>query len=221
MNVLKTLSCTCALIISHSALADITIQIPDNIELFIANGEKPELVGGFFSANKTLTLPNGENQIAFRYSSLFDRSNDRTTVESDTIIAKFEAQDQELTFSLPQYRNEREAQTKIKQLEWSLINQSDEAIEVHEDKLMKEGMQLGRDYQREVADYNRSNGIAAITATSYAAANATTALLADPASKQTSDRNGTAESTAEEMLHFWYDKADAETKARFKAHINQ
>ncbi|MGC9492489.1 DUF2057 family protein, partial [Vibrio genomosp. F10] len=220
-NVLKTLSCTCALIISHSAFADITIQIPDNIELFIANGEKPELVGGFFSANKTLTLPNGENQIAFRYSSLFDRSNDRTTVESDTIIAKFEAQDQELTFSLPQYRNEREAQTKIKQLEWSLINQSDEVIEVHEDKLMKEGMQLGRDYQREVADYNRSNGIAAITATSFVAASATPAISAAPALKQTSGKNVTAESTAEEMLHFWYDKADAETKARFKAHINQ
>lgn len=30
-----------------------------------------------------------------------------------------------------------------------------------------------------------------------------------------------ADSTAEEMLHFWYQKADAETKARFKAYINQ
>ncbi|NMU53210.1 DUF2057 family protein, partial [Vibrio parahaemolyticus] len=30
-----------------------------------------------------------------------------------------------------------------------------------------------------------------------------------------------ADSTAEEMLHFWYQKADAETKARFKKYVNQ
>ena len=30
-----------------------------------------------------------------------------------------------------------------------------------------------------------------------------------------------SDSTAEEMLHFWYQKADAETKARFKAYVNQ
>ncbi|PUZ91420.1 hypothetical protein DC364_22445, partial [Vibrio vulnificus] len=29
------------------------------------------------------------------------------------------------------------------------------------------------------------------------------------------------DNTAEEMLHFWYDKADEATKARFKAYINQ
>ncbi|MEF1291313.1 DUF2057 family protein, partial [Vibrio sp. M260118] len=29
------------------------------------------------------------------------------------------------------------------------------------------------------------------------------------------------DTTAEEMLHFWYNKADAETQERFKAFINQ
>ncbi|MCK6264347.1 DUF2057 family protein [Vibrio sp. ZSDE26] len=217
MKLLKTFSCTCALLVSQAAFADVTVQIPDNIDLYIANGEKPELSGGFFSSNKTLTLPNGENQIAFRHNVYFDKSNDRVSIEGDTIIATFTAQDKELTFSLPRFRNEREAQAQIKDLDWALVDSSDQAIEVKQDKLMKDGMQIGRDYQREVEDYNRAGGIAAIAAGAAAVLPAT---LPEPVPAQLPETSASS-ATAEEMLHFWYDKADAETKARFKAHINQ
>ncbi|MGF1695589.1 DUF2057 family protein [Vibrio kyushuensis] len=216
MKLIKTISCTCALLISQSVFADVTINIPDSIDLYTANGEKPELSGGFFSSTKTLTLPNGENQIAFRHNVYFDKSNDRITVEGDTIIAKFDAQDEELTFSLPTFRNEREAQAQIKDLDWALVNTSEQSIEVKQDKLMKDGMQIGRDYQREVEDYNRAGGIAAITAMGVAIP----VTLPEPVPVQLPEKSGSAD-TAEEMLHFWYDKADEETKARFKAHINK
>ncbi len=39
--------------------------------------------------------------------------------------------------------------------------------------------------------------------------------------KQTKPATMKADSTAEEMLHFWYQKADAKTQARFKDYINQ
>ncbi|PMJ92939.1 DUF2057 family protein [Vibrio sp. 10N.261.55.A7] len=212
MNLIKTLSCTCALVLSQAALADVTIQVPDTIDLLVANGETPELSGGFFSSGKTLTLPDGVNQIAFRYTVNFDKSNDRITVESDTVIAKFNAQDKELTFNVPRYRNEREAKSQIKALDWTLVDKSGQAVEMLEDKLMKEGMQIGRDYQREVEDYNRAGGIAAVAVAGAVMPVTLPAQL--PESSASSD-------TAEEMLHFWYDKADEETKARFKAHINQ
>ncbi|WP_295891967.1 DUF2057 family protein [uncultured Vibrio sp.] len=212
MNLMKTFSCTCALVLSQAALADVTIQVPDTVDLLVANGEKPELSGGFFSSSKTLTLPDGENQIAFRYTVNFDKSNDRITVEGDTVIAKFNAQDAELTFDLPSYRNEREAKAQIKDLEWALIDQTEQAVDVQQDKLMKEGMQIGRDYLREVEDYNRAGGIAAVAVAGAVMPVTLPAQL--PESSASSD-------TAEEMLHFWYDKADEETKARFKAYVNQ
>ncbi|MFA0425384.1 DUF2057 family protein, partial [Vibrio sp. 10N.222.54.A1] len=33
--------------------------------------------------------------------------------------------------------------------------------------------------------------------------------------------DGNAANTAEEMLYFWYEKADAETKQKFKDYVNK
>jgi uncharacterized protein YccT (UPF0319 family) len=199
---------------SQVAFADVTLKVPDTIDLILTNGEKPQLSGGFFASSKTVTLPDGENQIAFRYSVNFDKSNDRVTVESDTIIAKFNVSESELGFQLPSYRNEREAKAQIKKLDWALVDQSQQSIAIKQDKLIKEGMQLGRDYQREVEDYNRAGGVAAIS-TAAIPVNLPGAQPVQLPEISASD------DTAEEMLHFWYEKADEETKARFKSFINQ
>jgi len=34
-------------------------------------------------------------------------------------------------------------------------------------------------------------------------------------------QSGNVQNAAEEMLHFWYNKADEKTKARFKEFVNQ
>ncbi|MEK6212945.1 MAG: DUF2057 family protein, partial [Vibrio fluvialis] len=94
----------------------------------------------------------------------------------------------------------------IKSMEWTLRDQQGTAIEVKQDRLIKEGMQIGRDYKQETLEYNMTGGPAAIT-TQYV--------------KPTSANGSTSDTTAEEMLHFWYGKADAQTKARFKQYVNQ
>ncbi len=65
--------------------------------------------------------------------------------------------------------------------------------------------QLGRNYVEETATYNYTDGAASIGLAKAAAADS------NPA---------TTSATAEEMLHFWYNKADDKTKARFKAFVN-
>jgi len=75
-------------------------------------------------------------------------------------------------------------------------------------------MQIGRDYVREVDNYNKTGGVAAI-----AVANTQPIVQEDIKKARATEVN--TSSTAEEMLHFWYKKADAETKARFKTYINQ
>ncbi|MBU2896661.1 DUF2057 family protein [Vibrio hepatarius] len=207
MNIKTTFLAAAALTISSMAVADVTITVPDTIDLLVVNDGKPELSGSFFSKTKKLTLPDGENQILFRYQPYFMQGNDRIILESDPIIAKFNAKETELTFDMPQYRDRHEGEKEIKNFEWQLTSAGGAAVAVTQDKLIKDGMQIGRNFKIELADYNRRGGVAAITPIT-----ATTML---PTKKIANENLGT-DSTAEEMLHFWYSKADAETQSRFK-----
>ncbi|EPR7133549.1 TPA: DUF2057 domain-containing protein [Vibrio vulnificus] len=215
MNIIKPLTCILAMSISGLATAAVTLHVPDDVTLFVANGQKAKLSGSLFASSKTIELPNGENQIVFQYEPYFSQGNDRIGVESNVIIAKFSANDTDLNFELPKYRDHRVAEQEIKQMQWQLVDEQGAAVTKSEDKLVKSGMQIGRDYAREAADYNQTGGIAAIgTAVSVAT------IKTEPvANVETKVKEG--DNTAEEMLHFWYDKADEATKARFKAYINQ
>ncbi|HAS8234431.1 TPA: DUF2057 domain-containing protein [Vibrio vulnificus] len=215
MNIIKPLTCILAMSISGLATAAVTLHVPDDVTLFVANGQKAKLSGSLFASSKTIELPNGENQIVFQYEPYFSQGNDRIGVESNVIIAKFSANDTDLNFVLPKYRDHRVAEQEIKQMQWQLVNEQGAAVTKSEDKLVKSGMQIGRDYAREAADYNQTGGIAAI-GTAVSVATIKTEPVADVETKVKAGDN-----TAEEMLHFWYDKADEATKARFKAYINQ
>ncbi|KAA5744687.1 DUF2057 domain-containing protein, partial [Acinetobacter baumannii] len=117
---------------------------------------------GFFASERTLTLPDGVNQVVFRFTPFFNKGNDRVSVESDVIVTSFTSSDSKLALQLPEYRNLNDAEDNIKDLDWKLVDASGNAIAVKQDKLIKEGMQIGRDYVREVEDYNRTGGVAAI-----------------------------------------------------------
>ncbi|ELV8644237.1 TPA: DUF2057 domain-containing protein [Vibrio vulnificus] len=215
MNIIKPLTCILAMSISGLATAAVTLHVPDDVTLFVANGQKAKLSGSLFASSKTIELPNGENQIVFQYEPYFSQGNDRIGVESNVIIAKFSANDTDLNFVLPKYRDHRVAEQEIKQMQWQLVDEQGAAVTKSEDKLVKSGMQIGRDYAREAADYNQTGGIAAI-GTAVSVATIKTEPVANVETKVKAGDN-----TAEEMLHFWYDKADEATKARFKAYINQ
>ncbi|AXT73577.1 DUF2057 domain-containing protein [Vibrio sp. dhg] len=220
MKLIKPLTCTLALAMSSMAFADVTVSVPDDVSVLAANGEKVKLDGGFFASERTLTLPDGVNQVVFRFTPFFNKGNDRVSVESDVIVTSFTSSDSKLALQLPEYRNLNDAEDNIKDLDWKLVDASGNAIAVKQDKLIKEGMQIGRDYVREVEDYNRTGGVAAI-AVAGAMVQPMTLPAEIPEDMKQARGAVKADSTAEEMLHFWYQKADAETKARFKAYINQ
>lgn len=204
---------------SASALADVTLNIPDNVELLVANQARPHISGGFFSSKRQIVLPDGENQIVFRYNPYFTQGSDRNIVEGDAILATFSAENQTLSFDLPKYKNEQTAQKNIHGMEWQLVTEENQPIAVKQAVLVKEGLQIGRDYVREADDYNRAGGIAALTGVAALSSSVNAPIATNPQS----DKNMISKdaTTAEEMLHFWYNKADAETKARFKEFINQ
>ncbi|EGU34296.1 DUF2057 family protein [Vibrio scophthalmi] len=211
---MKTMTTLLAsLLFTGVAHADITLNLPDNIDLLVVNQAKPDVNGGLFSSAKSVTLPDGENQIVLRYQPYFTKGNDRHIVEGEAIIANFSAENTTLDFVLPEYRNERDAENNIKKLELGLVNQQGQSIEIVQDVLQKDGLQLGRDYVIESKLYNESAGVAALSS-SVAAVAMTNSTANTKAVKVNAN-------TAEEMLHFWYQKADDKTKAKFKQFVNQ
>ena len=199
-----------SLLFAGVAHADVTLTIPDDVELLVVNQAKPEIEGGLFSASNTVSLPDGENQIVLRYKPYFNQGNDRIIIESNAVIATFSTQDQQIEFQLPQYRNQRTAEKQIGQFEVLIVDQQGQPVTITQDELTKKGLQIGRDYIRETLDYNASGAIAAIALGS-----------ADHDQPLPTNQTKSAANSAEEMLHFWYQKADGKTKEKFKQFVNQ
>ncbi|MEZ9290399.1 DUF2057 family protein [Vibrio lentus] len=221
MKTLQSIALLSTIIAAPQVLADVTIEVPSSadalVEVLAVNEAKPDLDGGFFSSSKTITVPDGVNQIVFKYQLAFSQGNDREFVDSDTIIATFDATDTALTFDMPKFRNTNEAKKGFQNLDWKLVDENQNAISVKQDKLMKDGMQIGRKYPQEAKEYNQKGGIAALAMGT--AAGATAAVVQPVTLPAKIDAN--AANTAEEMLYFWYDKADAETKQKFKDYVNK
>ncbi|CAK2057828.1 conserved exported hypothetical protein [Vibrio crassostreae] len=219
MKTLQSIALLSTIIAAPHAFADVTIEVPSSadalVEVLAVNEAKPALEGGFFSSSKTITVPDGVNQIVFKYQLAFSQGNDREFVDSDTIIATFDATDTALTFDMPKFRNTNEAKKGLQNLDWKLVDENQNAISVKQDKLIKDGMQIGRKYPQEAKEYNQKGGIAALTVGASAGA-AVVQPVTLPAKI-----DGNAANTAEEMLYFWYEKADAETKQKFKDYVNK
>ena len=217
MKTLQSIALLSTIIVAPHVLADVEIQVPSSVDILAVNEAKPDLDGSLFSSYKTLTVPDGQNQIVFQYQLAFDKGNDREFIDSDAIIATFSATDAALTFDMPKYRNTAEAKKSLQNLDWKLVDENQNAISVKQDKLIKDGMQIGRKYPQEAKEYNQKGGIAALTIGT--AAVATTAIVQPVTLPAKID--STAGNTAEEMLYFWYEKADTETKQKFKDYVNK
>ena len=217
MKTLQSIALLSTIIVAPHVLADVTIEVPSSVDILAVNEAKPDLDGSLFSSHKTLTVPDGQNQIVFQYQLAFDKGNDREFVDSDAIIATFSATDTALTFDMPKFRNTADAKKGLDNLDWKLVDENQDAISVKQDKLVKDGMQIGRKFPQEAKEYNKKGGVAALTMAT--AAGATAAVVQPVTLPAKIDSN--AANTAEEMLYFWYDKADAETKQKFKEFVNK
>ncbi len=153
-------ACVLSSLVSFSALASVELEIPDNVNIYVVNQDNPEFDSNFLGGDKTLSLPNGVNQILFQYVPAFVDRDNATKVYSQYIVAKFDAADTTLSFDLPSYRNARQANAEIDKLKWAFKNSAGQSVPVAEDTLSIRGVTMGRDYIRDITKYNQSNGVA-------------------------------------------------------------
>lgn len=208
-----------SILASTNLYAATTLVVPEDVKLLAVNMEKPKLEGGLFSSEKIIEIPDGTNQIVFKYQPAFETNENLKTVYSDVIVAKFDAENEKLTFELPEFKTLRQAQNNISPLDWQLLDTKGQPIALVEDVLESDGVQIGRNYPQESRNYNIAGGIASV-AVSYVTVNQHQQSVSDIEPRvESSDTRSTATSNDSPMvdvLKTMYQKASPAEKEAFK-----
>lgn len=202
MKIHSLFAASICILSSVSAQAAVQLTVPGDVELLLVDNQEVELESSFFSTLSTLELENGEHQIAFRYNPVFKQGKDNIIVSSDIIVSKFSASDTDVTFKFPTYNSPEKAEAFNTELNWNLIDKNEKIIPFAQAQLIHNGVQVGRNIQFELAQFNTTNNPAAFKEG-----------MVTVTHKEIKSEQG--ENTAEQMLHYWYEKADKETKERF------
>ncbi|MCS0348502.1 DUF2057 family protein [Vibrio diabolicus] len=208
-----------SILASTNLYAATTLVVPEDVKLLAVNMEKPKLEGGLFSSEKTIEIPDGTNQIVFKYQPAFETNENLKTVYSDVIIAKFDVENEKLKFELPEFKTLRQAQNNISPLDWQLLDTKGQPIALVEDVLESDGVQIGRNYPQESRNYNIAGGIASV-AVSYVTVNQHQQSVSDiePRVETSDTRTITVpeDSPMVDVLKTMYNKASPAEKAAFK-----
>lgn len=145
--------------LSTQAFASSTLVVPEDVQMLAVNMAKPVFKKG---SDTQIELPDGTNQIVFKYQPQFEIKDNIKVAYSDVIIAKFESNNDTLNFQLPKFKSFREAQKEISPLTWTLVKQDGADVDLYEDVLVSNGVQIGRNYVEESKDYNIAGGAAAV-----------------------------------------------------------
>lgn len=230
------------LILSPSSLAA-SLQLPNNANTVLVNGVAIEQQ----QVALDITTPQGLQQIAFRYHARFRDQGSQHSFSSDVIILRFAASDQDYQLTLPSIRSQSSAARFNDSPALALTDKAGNAVEFTQDKLMKKGLQLGRDFEQEIAKYNSAANpaswsaaqvsapaVAPIASTVTTSTVSTLTAASVPATLTISDDQSQHTATVitdhteqpnqaevSTMLDYWYQKASPQTQAEFKARINQ
>ncbi|HDM8224138.1 TPA: DUF2057 family protein [Vibrio campbellii] len=209
---------------STNLYAATTLVVPEDVKLLAVNMEKPKLEGGLFSDEKTIEIPDGTNQIVFKYQPEFEISDNIKNVYGDVIIAKFDVKNEELKFELPEFKTYRQAETNISPLEWQLLDSKGQPIDLVEDVLESDGVQIGRNYAQEARNYNIAGGVAGVAVT-YVTVNQHSQAVTSVEPKvvtEASTQSPTAQdSQMVDLLKTMYQKATPQEKETFKKWVVQ
>ncbi|SFP93599.1 DUF2057 family protein [Enterovibrio norvegicus] len=203
-----------AMMLPVSAHADVTLHLNNNVELLAFNGQAHK--GTVFGTEEPIVLENGTQQIAFRYVASIEEGKDVTFVKSDVIVAKFDADDEEIHFDFPDVRTTKQAREFRKNPEFQLLDGSDSVMPFAKGTLEKNGFQLSRDYVSELQRFNQTTEPASL----QLSATQVVAPVPTVRSGKVVVVDSVGKNEEEYQLHYWYQKADQETKNRFRAFIN-
>jgi uncharacterized protein YccT (UPF0319 family) len=224
-----------------------SLQLPDRVETVLVNGKASQQQS---SVKLDLSMPDNMQQIAFRYQARYRDNGSQNNFVSDVVILRFQASEQNYQLTLPTINSASRANQFNDRPTITLTDNTGKSIVFTQDKLMKSGLQIGRDFAQEIAQYNESVAIAAIASakpinkkTAIAAPMAPVAPIVpivpiapvaivpvaktaevtasnNTANTQVNKTEDITQAEISRMLDYWYQKANPNTQAEFKAKIN-
>jgi uncharacterized protein len=216
----------CVMYLVNPAWADSTLEIPEKINTMVLNGKKVKRLD-------TLPLTCGINQIVVQFQgevgSSFD--HDAEMGYSEVFVIKFEANTQPLKMVIPKIKRARDLDKFNKTANIKILNAAGQTIPTEIAILKKDGVQLLRDFEKEIKAFNETVSPAAVNLnppvnkkrakTPSTSSNPVTALKPAPNNQVASTPETNNSNMAESMLKYWYNQADEETRKQFKHWINQ
>lgn len=198
-----------SLVITEESFADILLKGGNGVHILAINGIEKD-IDSHLLRDSGITLNNGENQLLVTYTTEIETANSEYELEhTDPFIILFTAQNKNLSLSAPKLETEKDFNEFKRNGAWVLRDAHNAPVKYEMSILRKEGFQLSRNYETELAHFNRSGGPAALAMPSTT----TTTHSSMPSTKD-------MPSTPESMLHYWYNQADEATRARFRVWVN-
>ena len=123
----------------------------------------PRVINGDFvypewiSDNNSIKVENGANQLAVNVGQIVFEDGKRRKFDSQPLLLEFDApKDAELTLTYNKFRTIEEANAFEMDPKLTLKDANGKDVEFSMVQLRKGGLQGFRDYEREVADYNKA-----------------------------------------------------------------
>ena len=195
-----------------------TLDVADNLDLKVLNGKKYRASAGLFENSKTVTLPDGDNQLILQVSDSYRISDNQEIFTSEYYVITLNTEgDTALNVKAKPLPNLNAAKSFDDAPSFFLQTEAGKNYPYKMAKLTKDGMQFSRDLVEELKDFNGTGHAAALESRApYDALIASTGLKQNSPEAQAVIRNAKAEIIlSEQMLHYWFQQADQGTRERF------
>ncbi len=206
-----------AIFFSPLSFAEVVVHLNQGTSILAVNGQNIEDTGLFDSKGK-VQLPNGKNQILVEYTAEIGKDAEDIVLEtSESYVLLFEAKDQNLRLQTPKIKSYYDLNEFNSTPQWKIVDAQGKTIKYQSAILAKEGFQLARNYENELKVFNQSGSSAALASLQVERHqfNESPVVKNQPASTPKTDQKMIGE-----MLQYWYQQADENTRNNFKSWIN-
>lgn len=211
--------------LSQSVFADVYLKLGEGVTVLAKNG-KYVSSNSLFKGQGILRLENGQTQVLVQYTAEIKTSSDDYELESsDVFVILFVASDKKLTLTAPEVVSVIALENFNRSGSWSLLDQGGVSQKINVAPLKKSGLQLSRDYERELSEFNMSSSLAAMKPAVLSGTGFDDVKPGVPVEMMKIEAHGAAAKTLsnlpEKMLEYWYNQADAITREEFKVWVDQ
>lgn len=201
--------------LSFNVHAEVAIELGEGINLLAVNGEEVD-TDSFFADKTTARLPQGINQILVNYIAEVKPGDDSELEVTQPSVILFETVASKVSLSAPKIKSIRDVEMFEKNLNWTLTDEKGNPVPYKANLLIKKGLQLSRDYEDELEDFNLSNAESALQKIKIVSP-----IKVSNAKNQKNSETKNNNNMAMDMLIYWYNQADEKTRRSFKELINK